>query len=719
MFSFATATLSNIIAYALVTVFAIVGNLTAIAAKGLNYAIFVRPGGNILIVATTWKILRDFSNMFFIIMLIYVAFATIFDHGNYTFQKMIVRFVIVAVLINFSLVIGNLVIDACQVLTNIFLGSIGNLGDRLGQVLNPSLLLPNASNMKGIDLAGAGLISLVFAIILSLIFLFSLLVAMVFAIVRVPIIWGLLIISPLAWMSHILPSSEGWWKKWWSQFFGWNLFLPVYLFFIYLGLLFLSQRDVIMNAVIQTSTAGGVNPANGALLAGLGDSLSFNVLFFYLFAAFVMWGGTWAATKTTSLMGTGFDKGLGWAKWTVKNFPTPGIGSLTNWQEATKQRKDQFIREGAFGYFGTEKSERDTARIASNKLLFGGVKGALEKGVELEKKKQKPFSNNTEELNILANTGSTQQKIAARTRLTELGALDPARIEETYSWLGGDRNEAANKYLGGIDFTKLSDKDRERLLNSTKIADIEIRKKIITAMIEKDTLNKDRIGKLIETIAIRDESHQILNMAQLKDILDKGNKKNLLATAQVKLDMGFESDKNKKFEDILQDSLKKMTDDQIIETMNELKDLDDIKKFNQAMEKVFQKGSGVKRLETLAGKAAGDTAAKLDDLVKATKSKVSTPKIDKEVKKREKAVDGIQAAATKLDQIEKQIRGMQGQIALNPSPSSDDNKRFRAIISDLEKQRDAKNNDIKSLNENIEKIAEKIENINTGTSTTP
>ncbi|MDP4001625.1 MAG: hypothetical protein Q8P69_01095, partial [bacterium] len=191
LFKLLDTNVSDIIAYSLTTVFYVIGQLTALVAKALNLAVFVRPGGNVLVVETTWKILRDFSNMIFIVLLIYMAFATIFDQGKYRFESMIVRFLIVAVLINFSLVIGNFIIDFCQVLANIFLGSIGNLGDRLGTYLNPSLLLPNAdiSQVTGAQVADLGtgmLISVVFAIILGLIFLFSMLVALVFVIVRVP-----------------------------------------------------------------------------------------------------------------------------------------------------------------------------------------------------------------------------------------------------------------------------------------------------------------------------------------------------------------------------------------------------------------------------------------------------------------------------------------------------------------------------------------------------
>jgi hypothetical protein len=695
----------------LVVVFGLVGTFIAFMAKMLSLAVIVRAGGNIPVIGATWKIFRDFSNMLFILVLIYVAFATIFDQGNYTFKSMIVRLIVVAVLINFSLVIGNLVIDACQVLSNVFLGSIGNLGDRLGTVLNPTLL--QAKNISGTDLATGSVFGVLFALVLGLIFLFSLLVATAFAIIRIPMIWGLLIISPFAWMAYILPGAKHRFEQWWSLFIGWNLFLPIYLMFMYFGLLFLSKQGEVLNQINQMKLTG----------TDMYGGFTFNILFFYLFAAFIMLGGTYAAAKVTSeLGGSGFGLGLGWARTFVGKATGYDIRA-TAVKEAAQARLGQVQQEGFRNpwlnkvYGGKAGDDRikaaymDRARVGNRDAR----ETQLAKDVASERNHQKAFANNIPELRNLANTGSTQQKIAARMRLAELGALDTARMEETYGWLGGDRSEAANKFMGGIDFMKLSDTDRERLLKSSKIADIEIRKKIITAMIEKDKLSKDRIEELINQIAIRDGQGQMLNMGQLKDILDKGNKKNMLAVAEVKADMGFES---KPFKEVLEDSLKKMNDDQILETMNEFNlPSGATNDFTDALEKVFEKNP--KRLETLASKAAGDTAARLDELAKDAKSKINAPKIDKEVKKRDRAVDSVQTAASKLDNLEKQIRGLQGQIALNPSPSSDANKKFKEVITKLEKERDSKGNDIKALNDKIDKMTEKIEDIASGTTTTP
>lgn len=546
LFKLFTSNVSDIVAYALMMVFYVVGQLTAIVAKALNMAVFVEPGGNVLIVETTWKILRDFSNMIFIVLLIYMAFATIFDHGKYRFQDMIVRFLIVAVLINFSLVIGNFIIDACQVLTNIFLGSIGNLGDRLGQYLNPSILLSSEDKgaiISGADMAGGMLISVVFAIILSLIFLFSMLVALVFAIVRVPIIWALLIVSPFAWMSHILPGTNKWWSKWWNLFFGWNLFLPVYLFFMYLGLIFLSQRDTIIGAVLKTAqTASGTNPANDPLLSSLTNSLSFNLVFFYLFAAFVMVGGTWAAKETTSLMGTGFDKGLGWAKGFVKRVPLPYIGNLQAGETATKARYDQFQQEGfkqggfvnrwTGGAANKIYGGKDAQTRADAKAMdrFGvNERNAVEKqeASEISSYKAKIRNTNTNELRTKMNTGSRTQQLAVRELLKERNQLSGDEIISTYHMYGGDRTENGRKFIGSVDYGKLSGTERENIFKES--TDPQVQQKIAIVMAEKGNMGArpaDWLARMATDLYAQ-SSERI-------EFIQKSEKENFMATINAK-----------------------------------------------------------------------------------------------------------------------------------------------------------------------------------------
>ncbi len=379
--SFLSASFADLTRYMLTLAFQTLGGVIAILAKGLSYALVLRAGGSIPVVASVWKILRDFSNMMFVVILIYMAFATIFNQDKFSFSKLIVRFLMVAVLINFSLAIGNLIIDACQVLTNLFLGSIGNLGDRFGQFLNPSLLIPNAAGIGAqADLATSFVVSMIFSLVLLLIYFFSMLTAFIFAIVRIPIIWGLLIVSPVAWMAHILPGTNKTWNNWWGQFIGWNLFLPIYLFFIYLGLIFLSKQSEIISGVIQSNAAGN-NPLSVPLIGDVSQTLTFNLLFFYIFAAFILGGGAWAAKSITGQFGSGFQKGLGWAR--------TAAGRVTGYDSARKASEQKYkeFMNGATSrvpaIFSSAKQDTFFNRVlrteAGRKGFPGEAKRALDK----------------------------------------------------------------------------------------------------------------------------------------------------------------------------------------------------------------------------------------------------------------------------------------------------------------------------------------------------
>lgn len=534
--SFSSGAVSSFLGFFLNEIFKIIFGLIGILATTLNYAINVRAGGGVPVVSATWHILRDFSNMLFVIILVYVAFATIFDQKNYSFQPMITRFIIVAVMINFSLAIGNIVIDACQVLTNIFLGSIGNVGDRIGQFLNPSLLLP--SNVNPADIAASGLTSAVFAVVLGAIMLFSLLVATTFSLIRVPFIWGLLIVSPLAWMSYIMPNSNGWWGKWWGQFIGWNLFLPVYLFFMYIGLLFLSKRDEIMSTVIQVNS-GAANPANTPLLFGLTNTLTFNLIFFYIFTAVIMIGGTGVAVSVTKMMGgTGFEKGLGWAR----SF----AGKVSGYdlrRDALKSAKD--ARLGEFqqqGFKNPYLNKIYGGKNADDRIRAGymdkfGPSGSSEVGKQFLKDTEKSYKSaesdyNSGKLNIeqirakvSSTNASSADGYAYRKLAASKGVLtdaefmrtltslekNPAAMKDLVSTAKGNkfagikdlRSIALNPRIGGVEFTPtkrdmlIHISSDEKLAANLTIADI---KTAFSIMGGKDSPEANTFLKNIEKV---------------------------------------------------------------------------------------------------------------------------------------------------------------------------------------------------------------------------
>ncbi|HBH46986.1 MAG TPA: hypothetical protein DDX47_06550, partial [Candidatus Jacksonbacteria bacterium] len=64
----------------------------------------------------TWQIVRDLSNLFFIIVLMAIAFSTMLKLEAYKWQRLLPKLLMVAILINFSKTIAFMILDIGQVL---------------------------------------------------------------------------------------------------------------------------------------------------------------------------------------------------------------------------------------------------------------------------------------------------------------------------------------------------------------------------------------------------------------------------------------------------------------------------------------------------------------------------------------------------------------------------------------------------------------------------
>ena len=67
-------------------------------------------------IAVGWTTIRDLINLFFIFILLYAAISTILQYGDYQLKNVLAKIIIAALLINFSLMIGKMVIDASHIL---------------------------------------------------------------------------------------------------------------------------------------------------------------------------------------------------------------------------------------------------------------------------------------------------------------------------------------------------------------------------------------------------------------------------------------------------------------------------------------------------------------------------------------------------------------------------------------------------------------------------
>lgn len=131
----------------------------AISARFFDLMLPITLSGSLYgdFINTAWVIVRDISNIFFILILLYVAMETILGIGHGT-KKVIANVVIMALLINFSMFFTKVVIDSSNVLALVFYNKMDvKVVDKDGNIkdINYNPVLDPSQSPTDKDVAGA------------------------------------------------------------------------------------------------------------------------------------------------------------------------------------------------------------------------------------------------------------------------------------------------------------------------------------------------------------------------------------------------------------------------------------------------------------------------------------------------------------------------------------------------------------------------------------
>jgi hypothetical protein len=188
------------------------------------------------------SITKGFANMGFVLFLVVIALATILRIEEYKAKKTLPTLIIIALLINFSPVFCGIIIDFSNVLMNFFLSATTGINGFVNWILG-------AANLANELLFGSGLdfwanVAAFMQIIVSIVFnCFTGFIFILFSglfIMRYIMLWILVIISPVAFVSYILPITRRGksllnWNQWWEQLIEWCVVGITGGFFLYLG----------------------------------------------------------------------------------------------------------------------------------------------------------------------------------------------------------------------------------------------------------------------------------------------------------------------------------------------------------------------------------------------------------------------------------------------------------------------------------------------------
>jgi hypothetical protein len=259
-----------------------------------------------------WSIVRDLSNMMFIVALMVISFGTILKIQSYHARSLLIKMIIMAILINFSKTITGMFVDFAQV---IMLTFVDAFKDSAAIVLTVGMNLAQMTSFGQETDGLSGFMSVIAAIFLAnamLVVAIAVIIAMLIIIVaRILMIWILVILSPIAYIASILPNTTKYASQWW-QALGKNLISgPILAFFLWLSLSIIStSAGMPIDLSSEEIDAGGgdlagsIDAGSGTVPKGATDIMSTQNMFNYIITIALMITGI-MLTQQLGVMGGG------------------------------------------------------------------------------------------------------------------------------------------------------------------------------------------------------------------------------------------------------------------------------------------------------------------------------------------------------------------------------------------------------------------------------
>lgn len=280
-------------------------------------------------VESAWSVFRDVSNILIIGMFTFIAISMIIGNQTYGTKKLVANVLIVAVLINFSLLFSKLIVDASNFTAVVFYNAIeknsgvGKISSSGGvAVAETKAGQAGAAGVSGafinyIGIAGfgdawnavtkmqekqdngfLGFLYGLFAATLILALAAVLLYGAVLLVARAVLLVFLMMVSSLAFATHLIPKysdSEYGWSGWWNQLLRNAIFAPMLLMFLW-ATLTIAQK-------LKEVPGGGTL---GSLLTNPDAPIGITTLVHYG----VVLGLLYASIKIASSFSTGIAKNM-------------------------------------------------------------------------------------------------------------------------------------------------------------------------------------------------------------------------------------------------------------------------------------------------------------------------------------------------------------------------------------------------------------------------
>ncbi len=468
-----------------------------------------------------WRIVRDFVNLFFIFVLLYIAIATVLSLHGFKTKEMIINVVIIGLLINFSLFATQLIIDTSNILARVFYTSVDvkvtkkstdgtsvtstvgennqrQLSEALVSLVNPQKLIIGAakvgtikkagdqaqseSNSNGIS-NGTFILVTLLATAVNVVGIFVFLTVGLLFLARVIGLWLSMVFVPFAFFSYTVPQMQDismlGWKKWWPETLKLAFLAPIFIFFLYLIIKFVSAADFLPK----------LSGASGA-------ELIISIIFPFAFIMILLMQAKKLASKFAGEIGSAVTKAavvgggavLGGAALTAAFAGRQTLGAIAKYTQNDSARdRDRKLGTNVRSHFTDEiknkwnpiaylnaarKTVLSTGKAATANIAVGVNKIGREKDSTGKVTKKGWFQR---------QTAAVKDKMHAEHELNEAAQKVTNNKDAKYSELDEpeakkardrvDRDTVSKAMYNGLTWDKLKAEQRETLEADHKMAD--------------------------------------------------------------------------------------------------------------------------------------------------------------------------------------------------------------------------------------------------------
>jgi hypothetical protein len=380
----------------------------------------------------SWEIMRDVFNVTFIFGLIYLGFKMILNSEDANTRRWLIRLIMAAILINFSLLITKSIIDVSNlVASEIALNgltnteNVVNVSDQFRRNMGINTVFSNdAVENLGEDVSPWPLIFMTMIVLIVAGFVFA--AGGLLLMIRGAAMVLYMILSPVMFIGWVFPQLQKYTDQYWSGFLGRVFFAPIFLLLIYISSTILGGYNNI------TGSTDIANAMTASTVENPGASLMGSITPFILGAVFMV-----ASLVVAAKMGAnGGEAALGAGKKLTSKIrrgvgtSTAGLTAYTlrnsvgrkasNWANSDKGRAraansylGSLQMKAAKGIAGSSFDARRVGGVGKRLDIGEGQKGGYTQSLKDRKKKLDEELKNIE-TNIDLDDPQIQAEVAER-----------------------------------------------------------------------------------------------------------------------------------------------------------------------------------------------------------------------------------------------------------------------------------------------------------------